>query len=96
MISLVDMGFLQEAWNWICGTVEKIWSWLADAWNWVTNQVAEIWDTIENKSEPFRELFTLKLMAKWIRARFDSLYSRLSSSDRQEMQDLLDAVDAKN
>ena len=89
------MEFLSGAWNWVCSVASGIWSWLTSLWDWVTERVQEKWEFLKDKSPPFLELFALKLLAKRIRARYCELCGKLSSSDRRELDNLIETIDAR-
>lgn len=90
------MGFLESAWNWVCGIARRVWSWLTGLWDWVKNAVANAWETLKQKSAAFCELFSLRLLAKRIRARYSELRQKLSGSDQRELDDLVDSIDARS
>ncbi len=89
------MGFLESAWNWVCGIARRVWRWIASLWDWVKDQVMQVWHVLVEKSAAFCELFSLKLLAKRIRARYNELRGKLSSSDQQELDELVDSIDAR-
>ena len=90
------MDFLHSAWSWVCGIARTVWSGLTGIWDWVKNQVKNAWNVLKEKTPAFCELFTLKLFLKRARAKYDELCQKLSLSDRRELDDLINQIDAKN
>ncbi|UJR06807.1 hypothetical protein I4U23_011094 [Adineta vaga] len=93
--TVFNMDFLSTAWDWVCSIAKSIWTWLTPLWDWVKAKVEEKWEELRNRSTPFRELFSLKLLVKRIKAKYDELRNKLSSSDQKELDDLVNGIDSR-
>lgn len=92
-MSYLDMGFLRSAWNWVCRTTKRVYSYLTGLWDWVKGAVQQAWHLLSQKSISYQECYALKLFATRIRERSDELRRGLSWDDRNELDYLVSAID---
>jgi hypothetical protein len=90
------MEFLTSAWNWVCGIAKTVCSYLTSYWDWVKNEVQKAWDVLKEKSLPFREMFSLRLLVKRVKAKYHELRNKLSKEEQDELDDLLRTIDARD